>query len=177
MKIFKLSLSLLFALFIFNQIFLPESISGENKNGKNISLIEESPPGDKYFEMNIFGGLPMIEIKRTNLDGWGKVIKRILDIIGSLIGLIIFSPLFLVITFSIKWETQGPVFARLKRISGKKEFILLKFRSMIENAEELKPLLVSFNERDDGPLFKMKYETFFNPLQPMQLLQLRIENE
>ena len=108
------------------------------------------------FEMNIFGGLPMIEIKRTNLDGWGKVIKRILDIIGSLIGLIIFSPLFLVITFSIKWETQGPLFARLKRISGKKEFILLKFRSMIENAEELKPLLASLNERSGSPLFKIR---------------------
>ncbi|OGN00382.1 MAG: hypothetical protein A3B91_01610 [Candidatus Yanofskybacteria bacterium RIFCSPHIGHO2_02_FULL_41_29] len=108
------------------------------------------------FDIDIFEGLPIIEIKRTNLDGWGKVIKRVIDIVGSLAGLIILSPLFGLLALMIKWETEGPIFARLGRVSGRKEFYLLKFRSMIENAEELKPLLASFNERSDGPLFKMR---------------------
>jgi len=112
----------------------------------------------KNFEMDIFNGFPMIEIKRTNLDGWGNVAKRVIDILGSILGLIILSPIFGLIAFSIKWETEGPVFVRLKRISGTKNFDLLKFRSMIENAEELKPLLVSFNERQDGPLFKIRQD-------------------
>lgn len=108
------------------------------------------------FEIDIFRGMPVIEIKRTNLDGWGRVVKRIADALGALLGLIILSPLFLLLALAIKWETEGPVFARLKRTSGRKEFDLLKFRSMVENAEELKPLLVAFNERAGTPLFKMR---------------------
>lgn len=108
------------------------------------------------FSVDVFTGVPLIELQRTNLDGWGRVIKRLVDILGSLLALIIFSPLFLVIAFAIKWETEGPVFVRLRRISQKKEFNLLKFRSMIKNAEELKPFLADLNERHDGPLFKIK---------------------
>lgn len=74
MKIFKLSLSLLFALFIFSQIFLSESISGENKNGKNISLIEESPLGDKYFEMNIFANTVLKDIEGMT-KGFGIIVS------------------------------------------------------------------------------------------------------
>ncbi|OGN15560.1 MAG: hypothetical protein A3C81_00245 [Candidatus Yanofskybacteria bacterium RIFCSPHIGHO2_02_FULL_46_19] len=108
------------------------------------------------FGIDIFNGLPMIELKRTRLDGWGKIFKRTLDIAAAIIGLIIFSPLFLVLAVIIKLDSNGPVFARLKRVSCNKEFILYKFRSMIKNAEEFKPQLAVFNERQDGPLFKMR---------------------
>lgn len=108
------------------------------------------------YEMDVISGMPLIELKRTALDGWGKVIKRVLDMFAGMLGLIIFSPLIGIIAFAIKWETEGPVFARLKRVSRNKEFDLLKFRGMIKNAEELKPYLAVFNERQDGPLFKMK---------------------
>lgn len=103
-----------------------------------------------------FNGLPLIELKRTALDGWGKVIKRVIDIIVAIVGLILISPLIAVATFAIKWETAGPAFVRLRRISRNKDFALMKFRSMIRNAEELKPYLAVFNERQDGPLFKIK---------------------
>ena len=108
------------------------------------------------YEVDVINGLPLIELKRTALDGWGKVIKRVLDMFSGVLGLIIFSPLIGIIAFVVKWETEGPVFARLKRVSKNKEFDLLKFRGMIKNAEELKPYLVVFNERRDGPLFKIK---------------------
>lgn len=113
------------------------------------------------FDLNIFKGLPLVEIKRTNLDGWGRVAKRITDVMSAFIGLIIFSPLFGVMALAIKWETEGPVFARLKRVSKNKEFLLYKFRSMISvdadgGSESLKTFLVTFNERRDGPLFKIK---------------------
>lgn len=108
------------------------------------------------FDIDSINGLPLIELKRTALDGWGKVAKRALDIIGSAAGLVILSPVFAVVAFAIKWETAGPVFVRLRRISRKKEFSLIKFRSMVRNAEELKPALATLNERQDGPLFKIK---------------------
>ena len=108
------------------------------------------------FSMDILAGVPVIELRRTNLDGWGRVIKRVADIFGSLAALILFSPLLLIVAFAIKWETDGPVFVRLRRVSQNKEFNLLKFRSMVKNAEELKPFLKEWNERNDGPLFKIK---------------------
>lgn len=58
-------------------------------------------------------------------------IKRILDIVLSLIGLIILSPFFLLLTISIKWDSKGPVFFRQKRVGiHKTHFEILKFRTM-----------------------------------------------
>jgi exopolysaccharide biosynthesis polyprenyl glycosylphosphotransferase len=109
-----------------------------------------------HIDIDVINGVPLIELKRTPLDGWGRIIKRVFDIIAAIFGLIILSPLFAIVAFAIKWETAGPVFARLRRVSRNREFDLLKFRGMIENAEELKPYLMALNERNDGPLFKMK---------------------
>lgn len=110
------------------------------------------------FEMDIFGGLPIIEIKRTNLDGWGKVIKRSIDVVASILGIIVLSPLFAIVALAIKWETEGPVFVKLKRITGNRKFELYKFRSMVDNAHELNEYMRSLgNDRQDsGPLWKMK---------------------
>lgn len=108
------------------------------------------------FDITSVDGIPLIEIKRTALDGWGRIIKRSIDIIASTFGLVLLSPLFLILAIAIKWETQGSVFVRLKRVSKNKEFILYKFRSMVENAEELLPYIKNLNERKDGPLFKLK---------------------
>ena len=58
--------------------------------------------------------------------------------------------------FAIKWETEGPVFVRLERVSKNRRFRLLKFRSMIKDAEQYKVTLAVLNERTDSPLFKMK---------------------
>lgn len=108
------------------------------------------------FAVDTFAGVPLIELRRTNLDGWGRVLKRLTDMGGSLLALLLFSPLFLAVALAIKWETAGPVFVRLRRASQNREFKLLKFRSMIKNAEALKPQLSALNERPDGPLFKIK---------------------
>jgi len=110
------------------------------------------------FSIDIFKGLPFIEIKRTSLEGWGRVTKRLVDVFGSLIGLIVLSPVFGLVAFAIKWETEGPVFVKLRRVSKNREFDLLKFRSMIDNAHELNPYLrlVANDRVDAGPLWKMK---------------------
>jgi exopolysaccharide biosynthesis polyprenyl glycosylphosphotransferase len=107
-------------------------------------------------EIRSIAGFPVVEIKRTPLDGWGRVIKRLFDIVASLIILIILSPVFLVLAIMIKLDSPGPVFVRLKRVSQGKLFGMYKFRSMVENAKELKKELMKLNERKDGPLFKMK---------------------
>lgn len=85
-----------------------------------------------------------------------EFIKRTLDIILSLIGLIITSPIFLIVGLCIKLESNGPIFFSQKRIGLKgKKFNMYKFRSMVINAEELKEGLKDKNEMS-GPMFKMK---------------------
>jgi exopolysaccharide biosynthesis polyprenyl glycosylphosphotransferase len=110
------------------------------------------------FSIDTFTGIPLVELKRTRLDGWGRVAKRTLDILGSALGLIILSLLFGAVAFAIKWETEGPVFVHLDRISKNRKFKLHKFRSMIKDAEKYKQQLIDmgFNERGQGPMFKMK---------------------
>ena len=82
--------------------------------------------------------------------------KRLIDILLSLLGLIIVSPIMLIVAILIKLESTGPVIFSQKRVGlNGKEFNMLKFRSMVQNAEELKEKLQKQNEMS-GPMFKMK---------------------
>jgi exopolysaccharide biosynthesis polyprenyl glycosylphosphotransferase len=110
----------------------------------------------KNFAFDMFTDIPLIELRRTSLYGWGRIMKRIVDIAAAVLALVILSPVFLIVAFAIKWETDGPVFVKLKRISKNRIIDLYKFRSMVRNAERLKHLLLQYNERRDGPLFKLK---------------------
>ncbi len=102
-------------------------------------------------------GRPMIEIKRTPLDGWGRILKRITDTFSSAIILLVLSPLLICVAIIIKLDSPGPVFYRSERVGEReRRFGLYKFRSMVENAHAMKPELMKYNERNDGPLFKMK---------------------
>lgn len=83
--------------------------------------------------------------------------KRLMDIIGALCGLILLSPIFIVVAFLIKYEDRkGPVIFKQIRI-GKdgKEFHMYKFRSMVTDAEERLKDLLQHNEVS-GAMFKMK---------------------
>jgi len=81
-------------------------------------------------------GLPIINIQDTPLHGWGKISKRGLDILLASAGIVSLSPLFLVISLSIKLTSPGSVFFRQSRMGFDGEiFDMLKFRSMIVDAE------------------------------------------
>ena len=98
-----------------------------------------------------------LENIQTNNSIFYIVSKRIIDIIGSLAGLIFLSPLFLIVSILIKLEDpKGKVFFSQER-NGKYPgtFKMYKFRSMVHNAEELLEKLKDQNEQT-GPVFKMK---------------------
>ncbi len=79
---------------------------------------------------------PMLLIKSTGLNLGQRFLKRAMDIAISLCGIIVASPVMLLIALAIKAEDKGPVFYKQKRATiGGKEFDILKFRSMIVNAE------------------------------------------
>jgi exopolysaccharide biosynthesis polyprenyl glycosylphosphotransferase len=107
---------------------------------------------------------------RTSRDGLlqGRVyrtyIKRPVDVIGSLLGLMLLSPVFLIIAILIKLDSPGPVLFRQVRIGkGGRPFWFYKFRSMVENAEEMKQKLMHLNELE-GPVFKISEDPRITPI-------------
>lgn len=85
-----------------------------------------------------------------------KVSKRVFDIVASLVGLILLSPVFLFTAIAIKIDDQGTAFFKQKRngLNGK-VFEMYKFRSMCKDAPQMRAALEEKNELD-GPAFKMK---------------------
>ncbi|KKU78675.1 MAG: hypothetical protein UY05_C0051G0002 [Candidatus Peregrinibacteria bacterium GW2011_GWA2_47_7] len=117
-------------------------------------------------EVANIGGIPLISLRPTRLDGWGKVLKRTSDIVFSGAGLILISPFLLIIATAIKIDSAGPVFFRyledgrkVKRIGqyGKK-IECLKFRTMRHDSHGLRysEELAEKNTRKDSPLVKIK---------------------
>jgi exopolysaccharide biosynthesis polyprenyl glycosylphosphotransferase len=122
-------------------------------------------------KMSVFYGEPMIEYEHTPLDGWGKVLKRIYDLVAGAILTILVSPIMLVVAILIKIEDgSGPIIYKNKRIGENGEkFFVYKFRYMQwkycitkenPNMEEAiafeKQLIEERNVRKGGVLYKIK---------------------
>lgn len=97
-------------------------------------------------------------------SGWRGRAKRVFDVAVSSLVLLAASPVFLVLVVAVKLTSEGPVFFRQERVGRYGEpFDMLKFRSMVVNAEEL---LAELNRENEGagPLFKMKHDPRVTPL-------------
>jgi len=113
----------------------------------NLFLVSSS-----HVDVQQLAGVPVMEFKRTPLDGWGRILKRVMDIIVSLILIIIFSPIMLVIALLVKLTSKGPVFYRPVRVGLEKNFIMFKFRSMKVDAEKEHEAYI----KKYGNMFKLK---------------------
>lgn len=101
--------------------------------------------------------------QRTRLFLWEGalssllVIKRAIDIAGSLMAMLLFSPLFLITALLIVLEDGGPALYVQSRVGiNGRVFKFYKFRSMRRDADRLKQQLIEQNESEDGVIFKMK---------------------
>ena len=82
------------------------------------------------------GGLPLLTVRDTALQGWRLTVKRSIDMLGSAFGLIFLSPVMMLLAVLIKLESDGPVFYTQERMGlDGKRFMMLKFRSMRADAE------------------------------------------
>ena len=82
------------------------------------------------------GGLPLLTVRDIALRGWKLTLKRAVDLIGSAVGLVVLSPLLMLVAFLIKLDSPGPVFYAQERMGlDAKSFWTLKFRSMLKDAE------------------------------------------
>ncbi|MCE5336081.1 MAG: sugar transferase [Desulfobacteraceae bacterium] len=100
-------------------------------------------------------GIPFLTLNFNNFNATGQLYKRILDLAGAAVGILIMCLLYPFIAIAIKLDTKGPVFFRQDRIGKNgRVFKLYKFRSMYMDAEERKKDLMYANEMK-GPMFKL----------------------
>lgn len=93
-------------------------------------------------------GIPVLRLKAVEFSGWQGFLKRSFDLVVSFFSLVILSPLFLILSILIKLTSPGPVFYKQKRVGlDGKEFTMLKFRSMVMDAEkETGPIWATRND-------------------------------
>ncbi|UDY24918.1 sugar transferase [Nocardioides sp. Kera G14] len=100
--------------------------------------------------------LPLIHLDEPQYEGASRVGKALLDRVLAILGLLLASPVMLAIAVAIKLDDRGPVFYRSQRVGvGGQVFGMLKFRTMVVDAERIKAELTSDSD-DASPLFKMR---------------------
>lgn len=115
--------------------------------------------------MTAIFGTPLIEISHIVMPVWQQTIKRMADLFISLFALVLLSPLLLVIAVLIKAKDNGPIFYKQERIGlWGKPFYILKFRTMIVNAESAGPALSSTNDPRITPIGKFLRKYRFDEL-------------
>lgn len=111
-------------------------------------------------------GIPIVELKNTPLNGWGRVVKRIFDFVVSGLGIVILSPIFLLVLILIKIDTRGKVLFVQERYGQGRPFPFYKFRTMYQHlsvgkeyggdqAQKIREELWEENARQ-GPFLKIK---------------------
>jgi len=81
----------------------------------------------------MIAGLPFVEVKRTRLQGWWRIVKRLFDLLGSSVCVIFFSPIMLLIALWIRFTSEGPIIYKDVRVGQRGLFHTYKFRSMFTN--------------------------------------------
>ncbi|HEX9664483.1 MAG TPA: sugar transferase, partial [Patescibacteria group bacterium] len=119
-------------------------------------------------EVTTIAGIPIIELKKTPLEGWGRIVKRLFDIICSLIFIILTSPILAIVAIAIKADSRGPIFYLNERVTkGGKTFEVFKFRTMkaeystgprydkTGEAAKLEKKLIEEKSQRVGPVYKV----------------------
>ncbi|MGC5173221.1 sugar transferase [Microbacterium sp. DT81.1] len=110
-------------------------------------------------------GLPLVHVETPRYTGAQRIIKRTFDVVGSATLLLVLAPTFLILACVVKATSRGPVFYRQERIGQDgRPFELIKFRTMVPDADaKLQGLLVK-QGTDGTPLFKIENDPRITPI-------------
>ncbi len=99
---------------------------------------------------------PLVELTAQTLKAQQFAIKRVADVVGATLGLLLLAPFLLAVAAVIKLDSRGPVLFRQRRTGiGGRPFLILKFRTMADGADALKPGLTHLSASHDPRIFKM----------------------
>jgi exopolysaccharide biosynthesis polyprenyl glycosylphosphotransferase len=113
-------------------------------------------PGLGEASLEHVGDARMLSLNPQEHSPWGRAVKRAVDLVLAPILVAVLAPFGLLVAIAIKLDSPGPVFFVQERIGlSKRRFRMIKFRSMVDGAESLAPLLHQMNEAD-GPIFKVR---------------------
>lgn len=99
---------------------------------------------------------PLVELTTPTLRGGQLLVKRCVDVVGAAVGLVIASPVMLLVALAVKLESKGPVLFRQNRVGrGGRLFKIFKFRTMVAGAEERRDALLEHSIYPDRRLFKI----------------------
>lgn len=108
--------------------------------------------------------LPVVTLVKTPMRGTGLLLKRIFDLLGASLLIVLISPILLATALAIKTTSKGPIIYTQQRLGRNgKIFKMYKFRSMVVNADKIKEKLVHLNE-SDGLAFKIKNDPRITPV-------------
>lgn len=106
--------------------------------------------------INYYGQTPLMTFANTPSDYLALSVKSVFDYVMAFFALLVFLPFFGLIALAVKLESKGPVFFKQQRVGLRgRLFTMMKFRTMVVNAEALKKELEAQNEAD-GPVFKIR---------------------
>jgi len=117
-----------------------------------------------FYDLNLYrkdlsffdNTLPILTFYAKSLDAQQLLMKRVLDVVGGLVGVVLTTLIFPFVAAAIKWEDPGPVFFGQNRVGENgRTFKIWKFRSMYQDAEARKKELLDRNEMN-GAIFKIK---------------------
>ncbi len=109
-------------------------------------------------------GFPLLHVDEPHFTGWRRMVKRMTDLVLASVGLVVLAPVLLGIAVAVKLQDGGPVIFRQTRVGrGGQLFTMLKFRSMVIDAENRKAELIARNEGNGG-LFKLRDDPRITPV-------------
>jgi exopolysaccharide biosynthesis polyprenyl glycosylphosphotransferase len=102
-------------------------------------------------QLHTIEGLPLLGLSSPRLSGSSRFLKRSLDLVAAALGLVLLAPMFVVVAIAIKTDSRGPVFFRQVRMgTGGRTFKVFKFRTMVRDAESVKPAIAHMNMHVTG---------------------------
>ena len=124
-------------------------------------LIEVAGP---RLHIRPFVGLPLLAIEEPVFSGWKRVLKAALDRTGAALAIVLVAPVLLAIAVAVRLSGPGPVLYRQERVSAYgRHYTMLKFRSMVDGAEQKLSEVLALNEHD-GLLFKIRRDPRVTPV-------------
>jgi exopolysaccharide biosynthesis polyprenyl glycosylphosphotransferase len=112
--------------------------------------------GEYKSRIQYFDKIPFLTIENSPMNSFGHVVKTVTEIFIAFTVFFMLSPILLFISILVAISSRGPVIFKQERVGLRgRKFYIYKFRTMVQNAEELKVLLMAQNE-SDGPTFKIK---------------------